>query len=96
MKATVYRPHRLEGHGSWRPLCLTDDRGPVFPDEYEVVAILAADGLEHACEQYASELGDVILLGEGEDAVGYAAGPFNWELVKFGGEWRSPRRNDAR
>jgi len=68
----------------------------VFPDEYEVVAVLAADGLEHACEQYASELGDVILLGEGEDTVGYAAGPFNWELVKFGGEWRSPRRNDAR
>ena len=77
MKATVYRPHQLEGHGSWRPLCLTDDRGPVFPDEYEVLAVLDADGLEHARGQYASELGDVILLGEGEDTVGYAAGPSN-------------------
>jgi len=65
-------------------------RGPAFPDEYEVVLTLDADSLDHALDQYPSQLADVVFLGEGDDLMAYAIGPFNCEVVKFGREWRSP------
>ncbi len=86
MKAIVYRPKQLELTGSWRPRCLTDDRGLSFPDEYQTLVVMDVDGLEHACRMYSSKLGDVIILGEGDAAVVYAAGPLGWESVKFGRE----------
>jgi hypothetical protein len=52
--------------------------------------VLDADGIDRVIDQYASELGDVVFLGEGEELEVYVAAPFGWEMVKFGREWRSP------
>lgn len=90
MRAVVYRHDKLEGHGSWRPRSLTDMRGARFPDEYHVFCALDAESIAHAFDQYESELGDVIVLGEGDDKDAFVAAPFGWESVKFGQEWRSP------
>lgn len=89
-KAVVYRLNQLEGHGSWRPRSLNDLRGARFPDDYHKILILAAESIEHAFDQFESQLGDVISLGEGDERAMYVAAPFGWELVKFGREWRSP------
>ena len=88
MKAVVYRAVRL--HGSWRPRSLTDGRGPIFPDEYREIAVLEAEGIEQACDQYQTVTGDVILLGEGDNVTAYVTAPHGWEMVKFGKELRSP------
>jgi hypothetical protein len=53
--------------------------------------VLDADSIDGVFEQYTSDTGDVIFLGEGDDLVAYVAAPFGWELVKFGREWRSPQ-----
>lgn len=90
MKAVIYRPKQLEGHKSWRPRSLTDMRGPVFPDEYLELLVLDANSVNHAEEQYSSQLGDIVFLGGAEEEVAYVAAPFGWELVKFGQNWRSP------
>ena len=90
MKAVVYRLKKPDGHASWRPRSLTDMRGPVFPDEYQVVLSLNANSIGHAIDQYSSQLGDIIFLGEGDDLTAYVGDLFGWELVKFGREWRSP------
>jgi hypothetical protein len=66
-----------------------DDRGPRFPEEYCEILVLDADSIADVFQQYASELGDVIFLGDGDDLIAYVAAPFGWELVKFGQEWRS-------
>ncbi len=91
MKAVVYRP--VELHGSWRPRSLGDMRGPRFPEAYsELVTLdIGEDVLEEASEQYDSALGDVILLFD-EDGIAnaFAAGPYNWERIAFGSEWKSP------
>jgi hypothetical protein len=65
-------------------------RGPVFPEEYQEFLALDAETVDHAIDQYSSRTGDVLFLGEGDELVAYVIGPFNWELVKFGKEWRSP------
>jgi hypothetical protein len=65
-------------------------RGPVFPDEYQEFLTLDAESIDHAIDQYSSRLGDVLFLGEGDELLAYVLGVFNWELVKFGQEWRSP------
>jgi hypothetical protein len=88
VKAKVYRPNQL--HGSWRPCSLVDRRGPRFPDEYGEILVLEAVDIDDVFDQYASELGDVVFLGEGEDLIAYVAAPFGWELAKFGHEWKSP------
>lgn len=84
VKTIVYRLNQLEGHGSWRPRSLVDMRGAVFPDEYHRVLMLDADSITHVSDRYASELGDIVFLGEGEELEAYVAGPFGWEMVKFG------------
>ena len=91
MRAVVYRLNQLEGHGSWRPRSLVDLRGAIFPDEYHQLLTMEADDAAHAFDQYASELGDVVFWGEGEELEAYVAAPFGWEIVKFGREWRSPQ-----
>jgi hypothetical protein len=96
MKAIIYRLKKLEGHASWRPRSLTDMRGPAFPDEYQVVLALDADSIDHTLDQYSSQLGDVIFLGEGDDPTVYVAAPFGRELVKFGREWRSPQHDETK
>jgi len=90
MKAVVYRPNQLRGHGSWRPRSLVDMRGAVFPDEYHEFLVLDSESITRLDDQYPSKLGDVVFLGEGEDLEAYVAAPFGWEIVKFGPEWRSP------
>src|SRR5262249_15361508 len=90
MKTTVYRLNQLEGHGSWRPRSLVDMRGAAFPDEFHQLLVFDANGITQAFDQYESQLGDVIFLGEGDELAAYVAAPFGWELVKFGREWRSP------
>jgi hypothetical protein len=88
MKAVVFRP--IVKRGSWRPRSIGDMRGPWFPEEYRELMTLSADSVEHACEQFATILGDVIFLGSGINLVVYATAPFGWEMVKFGRQWRSP------
>lgn len=95
MKVTIYRPNCLAGHGSWRPRRLVDERGPTFPDEYRELLVLEAESIDHAVGQYSSELGDVLLMGEGDELLAYVVGPFGYELVKFGSEWRSPDMANA-
>lgn len=90
MKAVVYRPNQLDRRGSWRPRSLVDMRGAIFPDEYHEILVFDTESITHAFDQYPSELGDVIFLGEGEELEAYVAAPFGWEVVKFGREWRSP------
>lgn len=90
MKAVVYRLNCRKGQRSWRPRSLVDMRGPIFPDEYYDFLELEAESIDNAFDQYASELGDIIFLGEEEALIAYVAAPFGWELVKFGQEWRSP------
>ena len=91
MKAVIYRLNQLKGHKSWRPRSLVDMRGAIFPEEYhEFLVLLDAQSIAHAFDQYLSMLGDVVLLGEGDELLAYVAGTFGWELVKFGREWRSP------
>jgi hypothetical protein len=90
MKAVVYRLIQLDRHGSWRPRSLVDMRGAFFPDDYHQFLELEADSIAHAFDQYASNLGDVVFLGEGEELQAYVAAPYGWEMVKFGREWRSP------
>lgn len=90
MKAIIYRPNKTEGHASWRPKSLTDMRGPVFPDEYHELLTVDAESVDHAIGKYSSRTGDVLFLGEGDELIAYVIGPLNWEMVKFGREWRSP------
>jgi hypothetical protein len=82
VRAVIHRPDKAGGHGSWRPCSLTDGRGPKFPEEYREVLTLEAKGVAHALEQYRSELGDVIVLGEGDESEAFVAAPFGWEPVK--------------
>ncbi len=65
-------------------------RGAIFPDEYHGLLVLEGVSIAHIFEQYTSNLGDVIFLGEGEKLEAYVAAPFGWEVVKFGREWKSP------
>ena len=51
--------------------------------------ILLSGDVADASKQYESQLGDVVILGEGDDIEAHVAGPFGWEMVKFGAEWRS-------
>ena len=88
MKAVVYRPVDLQG--SWRPRSLVDMRGPRFPEEYREILVLEADNAEHACDQFATQTGDVIFLGEADELEAWVTAPLGWEMVKFGSEWRSP------
>jgi hypothetical protein len=90
MNAVVYRRNNPEGHGSWRPRSLTDMRGARFPDEYHEHLVLAAESIADVFDQYESKLGDIIVLGDGDEREVFAAAPFGWETVKFGREWRSP------
>jgi hypothetical protein len=95
MKAVVYRPIHPDKTASWRPRSLVDMRGPVFPDEYCAYLLLEATDIHDAMRQYSSKLGDVVFLGEGDEMLAHVAGPYNWELVKFGTEWRSPPLDDS-
>lgn len=90
MRALVFRLNELEKHQSWRPRSLTDMRGPRFPDEYHEHRLLDAKNIVSVLDQYDSELGDVILLGKGDDLEAFVVAPFGWENVKFGNEWKSP------
>src|SRR5262245_55160848 len=102
MKAVIFRPNHL--HGSWRPCSLVDNRGPKFPEEYrEVLALevendlfaqferVQAEHIDGLFEEYVPLTGDILFLGDGDELMVYAAGPYGWEIVKFGSEWRSPR-----
>jgi hypothetical protein len=65
-------------------------RGAVFPDEYQELIEFQAENVVNALDLYPAKLGDVILLGEGEELDAYVVAPFGYEQVKFGREWRSP------
>ena len=86
----VYRRNKPEGHGSWRPRSLTDMRGARFPDEYHEHLALDAGSIADVFDEYKSKLGDVIVMGDGDERECFVAAPFGWEAVKFGREWKSP------
>ena len=88
MKAAIYRPMRA--HGSWRPRCPVDMRGPRFPEEYRVILALEAKNIEDVEAQQPLTTGDIVLIGDGGGLIAYVAGPCGCELVEFGSECRSP------
>jgi hypothetical protein len=81
-----------------------DRRGPRFPDEYRDILVLEAENIDlpeqygriqtesiaGLFDHYSPQTGDIVFFGEGEELAAYVAGPFGWEIVKFGEEWRSP------
>jgi hypothetical protein len=65
-------------------------RGARFPVDYYEFLILEGESLAGVFGQYDSKLGDVIVMGDGDEREVFAAGPCGWEALKFGREWRSP------
>ena len=51
---------------------------------------LEATNITDTDDLYDVKLGDVIVIGEGDDMIAHVAAPFGWEMVKFEAEWRSP------
>jgi len=53
--------------------------------------VLQAEDIDGVFDQYSSDTGDVIFLGEGEDRIAYAVGPLGWSLssLEYNG---SPQR----